>query len=179
MNEVVNKLRHEATRNELAKAVFVMWGVRDRARAMVSVPNLMASMTKHNFQFSKDKYQAFLEFLGDLGFGRIHRDVHGRVTALTGISFKLQSIARAALGEDAAFKTLKRRARFRDIHKAGVEAPKPILKKEPEVIPKVIGLTVLLGDHKLNVQVADLSSAEISVLMSVFESASQKIKAAS
>ncbi len=170
VNEMIKRLKQEAQTNDLARAVFVVWGVRDRARSVVSVNNLANTMVKHGFTFPVERYEDLLKFLAEMGIGKIHRSPKGKVQALVDIPIKLQSIGQAASGHNTGLKSMRRKARFKSLPK--MEDPQevsamPGLVTKPKVIANRVPvvLSVMMGDKRVDIPVpADLSDDEIKTL---------------
>ncbi len=173
VNEMIKRLKQEAQTNDLARAVFVVWGMRDRARSVVSVNNLSNTMVKHGFSFPVERYEDLLKFLADMGIGKIHRSPKGKVQALVDIPIKLQSIGQAASGHNTGLKSMRRKARFKSLPKVeeGLQAAAaptmPGLVTKPKVIANRVPvvLSVMMGDKRVDIPVpADLSDDEIKIL---------------
>ncbi len=175
VNEMIKRLKQEAQTNDLARAVFVVWGVRDRARSVVSVNNLSNTMVKHGFSFPVERYEDLLKFLAEMGIGKIHRSPKGKVQALVDIPIKLQSIGQAASGHNTGLKSMRRKARFKSLPKMGAAESEPQeVSAMPGLVtkPKVIAaerapvvLSVMIGDKRVDIPVpAGLSDDEIKTL---------------
>ena len=155
-NEVTKRLKQEASNNDMARAVFLLWAMRHRARATVTLHSLRNAMVKQGFHFSGEKYEAFLKMMSDLNLGQLHVNSKGRPKSLVTVTYRLQSIGRVALGQDTKLSSMKRVNRFKEL-------PKPTAP--PRRQRKLI-LTLMLGERPLNIQVPpDLTSEELMTLI--------------
>lgn len=129
---VITKLRDEASKNPIFKAVCQGFAIRDRTRAQVTIASLTQKMMKEGFNYSRKDYVSVLKVLADLGFGRLEMSARGKVKSLKDIKITLQSIGRAAVSDS----TVLTRANFSNKFK---ELPEE--KAHAKTIAGKIGMT--------------------------------------
>lgn len=195
--QVIDTLRKEAQNDPFANAAFMVCAVRPRARFRVTLDGLKQRMVKEGFKdFDNERAARFLGLLANLGFGRLEKDAKGRVVALTDIRTTLQSIGKAALGEEVSLDKFRKRNRYTklaEVPKAAMAAvdlkqepqlkrpapaPKPPVKKKPELVsvptPKpigtsLVGLAVTLAGRTVRIPVTeDMSHEEIALIIERF-----------
>lgn len=168
--EMIEKLRNEANTNPAAKAIFILWGMRERARHNVTIHSLSQTMNREGFTFPKTTYEAFLRFLSTLGLGTLQTNSKGRVVALTGIKTALQSIGKVASGQGNIFKATKRKNRFQHVTTEVVDRRAPQALPQRATVESKIVLTVLINGKPINFQVPpDLTGEEVATLLNRFK----------
>lgn len=157
--EIVKKLKQEAETNDTARAVFLLWAMRQRARNTITVHSLVIAMSKQGFYFPAEKYRLLLKFLASLELGRLKVNSKGRVMALQEVSIKLQSIGKAALNQQvSSFERIKRQPRFKSLMQPQ-HMPLPVISRK-------LVLTVILGEKKaIDIQIPpNLTTEDLSSL---------------
>lgn len=183
MNELVKKLKKEAETNDCAKAVFLMWALRERARREVTVNTLSVSMTKQGFFYPVNRYRDLLKTLASFNLGKLKLDSKGKVVALIDVTARLQSVGKSAISQTPV--RLERMQPPPSKYKNVVAAPptpaasqppttsvsKSTIQKDNRIIKGRLILTVMLGENKsINIQVPpNLSDEEIVALFSGFQ----------
>lgn len=164
INKVSAKLKQEATQDIAFSAVCHVFALRKRTRQQVTMHNLKMVMDKEGFKFSKQEYEKTLLKLGDLGLGTIQRDNKGRVKALKGITYTLQSIGRAAL------------AQTNRVDKAHVTPHFNKLPVEPSVNldPYPVSLTVLIDGNPVSFQGPKVPRESLLEFLSTFKRVTEK-----
>lgn len=114
-NELISRLRTEASTNPAANAVFHMWALRLRARFTVTIGSLSAKMRAEGFHYTNGDYANLLKFLAGLGFGTLDVSPTGRIKALKDINITLQSIGKAACGGNNELFSYRPRNHFKNL----------------------------------------------------------------
>lgn len=128
--EVVDALRKEAQTNRVAKEVFLVFAMRDRARSMVTVGGLEQRMKANGFpNNTKEDYAKILMFLDKLGLGKIMVKSNGKVIGLKDIKVKLQSIGEVAHNKESSLEGFHARNTFQKLE-IPKQAPKPLKLNE-------------------------------------------------
>lgn len=132
-NKVIELLRNEAMINPVFNAVCHVFAVRQRTRYKVTIANLIATMKKEGFTFSKEQYIGVLKFLGTLGLGQLVLDSKKRVRALDHIKVTLQSIGQTSLGNIDKVKKQHQTKRFSHLIGDDSSPVKPIAEVAKEL----------------------------------------------
>lgn len=128
-SEITEKLRTEAKNRPAFNAVAHMFIKRERSRGHITLGALIRTMTKLDFNFSKEEYSEVLAFLGRIGVGVVDTDAKGRLRSLKEIRFTLQSIGMVA--------TSKRKALLEThgVRSVALASPSAAPKPEIKVLP--------------------------------------------
>lgn len=162
VNNLVFGLQSMAEASPVARAIFILWGMRKRTRAEVNLSVLMKTMKNEKFSYTRQEYAEFLEQLASLGIGKLERR-KGKVYALRDIGLTLQSIGAVATGH-GELKPLPIRIRNKFVKlpiPEKVQTP-TILRRRKEDVPEV-SLTVTLKGKSLRVDVPNsMNASEIA-----------------
>lgn len=137
--EVVEALRKEAETNRVAREVFVVFAMRDRARSMVTLVGLEQRMKANGFpNNTREDYAKVLVLLDKLGLGKLMIKANGKVLGIKDIKIKLQSIGEVACNKVAKLEGFHTRNTFHklDVPKQAFK-PTTIVQHKPEVTIKV------------------------------------------
>lgn len=137
--EVIEALKKEAETNRVAKEVFVVFAMRDRARSILTVNGLEQRMKANGFlNNTKEDYAKVLQFLDKLGLGKIMMKANGKTIGLKDIRIKLQSIGEVACNKIAKLEGFHSRNTFQklELPKQAFK-PRIITEGKPEVTIKV------------------------------------------
>lgn len=137
--EVVEALRKEAETNRVAREVFVVFAMRDRARSMVTLDGLEQRMKSNGFpNNTREDYAKVLTFLDKLGLGKLMLKANGKVLGLKDIKIKLQSIGEVACNRIGKLEGFHTRNTFQklDFPKQALR-PKQIVDYKGDLIIKV------------------------------------------
>lgn len=137
--EVIEALRKEAETNRVAREVFVVFAMRDRARSIITVIALEQRMKANGFpNNTREDYAKVLTFLDKLGLGKLMVKQNGRVIGLKEIRIKLQSIGEVACNKVAKLEGFHSRNTFQklDLPKQ-IFKPAQIVEHKPDVTIKV------------------------------------------
>lgn len=100
--DLVTKLRNQASKDKAFNAVCHIFAMRERSRAQVTLSSLMATMLREGFSFDRKQYVEVLKFLASVGLGRLDAEKNGRVKALKDIKVTLKSVGLAAVSKQDA-----------------------------------------------------------------------------
>ncbi len=137
--QLIETLKTETSKDPVTSAVLHVFAARERARAQVTIPALVARMKEEGFLYAPGEYGKVLKLLASLGVGRLDTDSSGKVRALKDVKVTLQSIGMAALGQATVIEPISTRNKFQRIpvvHAAPIKKPPvaisaPIIKSEP------------------------------------------------
>lgn len=151
--EVIEKLKKEAAHNPVAKDVFYMWAMRQRARNQVTVQALSQRMAEQGFKHTDDQYREVLKFLHSIGLGRLSTTSKGKITALIEVTLTLQSVGQAAAGSGSldkfksrpVYAKLKQVERREDKRRSSDAIEKAWAAPETK---SVVGIAYMVGPNK-------------------------------
>jgi Ni,Fe-hydrogenase maturation factor len=145
-NQVTERLQEEAKSNPVFNAIAYKMAVRERARKIVTVQALKASMEKEGYTFKTEDYQNSLSFLAKLGFGSLKLDKKDRVIALDNIKIKLQDIGKVAITNEKSLATYRQKEKYKTLMSDASE--KPIIPRKEDLFYEV-ALTVKIHGQKV------------------------------
>lgn len=164
--EQIMNLKKEANDDAIFNNVLHVFAQRERARREVTVSTLTHTMKKAGYEYSPQQVIPVLEKLSKLGFGRLEKDIRGRVRALRDIQVTLQSLGTVASQEKAEIKPFRPRNSFGKLSEETQEprTPSPVI--EAAKAKTALILTVMINDKPVNIQVPKgLSASEIAALV--------------
>lgn len=166
-NKVVELLIKEAESSQASNAVFHVWALRERARAMVTLRNLHHTMVREGFNFDKQDYVRLFKVLASLGLAELDTDSKGRVRGLKKVVGTLYSIGQAACKQRADIEPFSPRNKFYNL----VTTPEVIRKPVP-VTPVCLNLQLTINGRDINIPLPkSLTAEEITKLMDVLKQA--------
>lgn len=171
VTKMIETLKAAANKDKATANVLHMFALRGRARQRVTVDGLKQRMKKEGFDHDNQEYRSILKLLESVGIGRLQMDARGRVKALTDINLTLQSIGKAALGQEKALKSFRQRNRF---SKVQVAQPKTLVSApaSSDSAPSIgiSGISLVVGGKAVSISLgADLSAAEITAIVERFQ----------
>lgn len=161
VEQVVESLKDEANKNPVAKDVFYVLATRKRARQQLTVTSLANRMKAEGFRHQRYEYAKVFEFLADLDLGKLIRNQRGRVSGLSNITVKLQSIGLAGYQENREIEEFVPRKifkRFPEV-KAKKITPTEFKQRREEDINR-LSLEVTINGKKLNITIPDTFTAD-------------------
>lgn len=159
----VQFLRERVAKDKIAKDVFHVMSIRERARNVITLGGLQQRMKKEGYNYEMGDYAGVLKVLADLDFGSLMTDSRGKIVGLKDIKITLQSIGRAALGESDDLVGWKPRNKYVPLADAippesVIESPRRI--KTKETIPTeenldshTMVLRVLINGRPVNIPI--------------------------
>lgn len=164
--QVIERLGKEAKTDKALDAVLHVFALRERARSMITVEGLTLRMKKAGFDFDRTDYIRILSLLGNLGVGHPNKDKSGQVVSVSGIQVALQSLGKAALGQDKKLVNFRKRQRYQPVATTmpnAISVPVEITKspkygtgataKQGKGFP--VSITVLVNGKPVNFRVND------------------------
>lgn len=97
--KAVKTLRDRVAKDKIARDVFHVMSIRERARNVITLGGLQQRMKKEGYNHEMSDYVDVLKLLSTLEFGTLMTDNRGKVTGLCDIKITLQSIGAAATGQ--------------------------------------------------------------------------------
>lgn len=185
VTQAIETLKAEGSKNPALKAVMIMFALRERSRAVITVDGLCQRMVANGFKHDPKAYGDILALMARLGFGTLLKDSKGAPAALKDIRFNLQSIGKAASGESKTVAPQARRNRFEMVPQKQpivvAEAPKqtPVVTPPPPqlnrrasdrpVVAKPLALTVSINGKEMVLNIPqEFSPEEIAAVISKF-----------
>lgn len=166
IEQKIQRLREEAKKNPVASAVFHSFAMRQRARVDINLNTLVSKMQHEGFKFEKGDYIPVIKLLAELGFGTLKTGYNGRVLGLSDIRTTLQSIGKAACGDEAELEGFKPRNKFASLPVVRQAArTEVVVNKEPELVkPLTVSMTIKGKPITLSLP-PDLEPQEIAAII--------------
>ena len=184
--QVVETLKKTTEKSKAVRDVMTSWALRERTRNVVTVEALAQRMKKEGFDHPQHEYAALLRQLSNLGLGKLETSASGKVKALKDVRLTLQSIGKAAVGEDTSLRGWRPRNRFGQLiastdrapeltqEAKQPEAPKPLTQEAPKPAPMAVGVTLVvnINGKPVNIPVPDsLTVQEVGALVAKLKGA--------
>lgn len=152
---IVKAIADRAKSSDVFNAMCHVFALRERTRQQITVSSLTLKMEKEGFKYTAKDYARELQFLADLGLGKMELK-NGVPKVLSKITVNLQSIGKIAFGQAADLE-------LNYIQKRNMPAPKQqqTTVKAPTVNNTQTAI-LQVGDRKLTLH---LSSDEILQLI--------------
>lgn len=109
---VIQALQAQATKSPAFNAMCHVFAMRERTRQQVTIANLVMTMTKEGFKFTKQDYLEELKFLASIGIGNLAWNARNKITMLKNIKVTLQSIGMSGLAKASKLETIQIPPRF-------------------------------------------------------------------
>lgn len=159
--DTVAQLRHLANNDKVFNAVMHRFAIRERARAQVTIQTLRTSMEKEGFkELGNEGYAKVLKALADLKVGTLKRNRNGRITALTNIKMRLQSIGKAALGAQDKIENMGFKATYSNLMPKNAPQFTESDTKEYAAI-----LTVMMHGKAINFPLPPITGGDLGFLL--------------
>ncbi len=151
---IIRAIADRAKTSDVFNAMCHVFALRERTRQQITVSSLTLKMEKEGFKYTAKDYARELQFLADLGLGKMELK-NGVPKVLSKITVNLQSIGKIAFGQAA------------DLELNYIQKRKlPVVKQQTAIAEprKPRGQTAILqiGDRKLTL---NLSSDELLQLI--------------
>lgn len=165
----VQTLRDRVAVDKIAKDVFHVMSIRERARNVITLGGLQQRMKKEGYNYEVGDYADVLKLMASLDFGTLMTDSKGRTIGLKDIKITLQSIGSAAIGQSDDLVGWKPRNKYVPIDTAAPEDIAPAPRARPsEIETKAysISITALIHGTPVNIPIPnELTEKEIASLI--------------
>lgn len=103
MNKTIETLKNEAKQSQAFNAVCHVFALRKRTRFTLAINSLTQKMKNEGFNYTRKEYENVFKSLHSAGIGEIVKNQSGRIVGMKNIKNTLQSIGKAACGEETTF----------------------------------------------------------------------------
>lgn len=158
---LIESLKREAETNRVAREVFIVFANRRRNSSMLTVKALKQYMSSMKFVNDQEHYERFIEFLADLGIGKIMKTSTGKTLGIKNITLSLVSLGKVAVNGDYELKNFNPKPYYQRI-----DIPKQVEK--PAVInkPKIFLTVELFPGKRIDIPVPkDMDEGEIASII--------------
>lgn len=142
-----SRLKEEAGKSAAFNAMCHIFAMRERSRSVITIHNLIVSMSKEGFNFTKKEYTDVLTFLGSVGLGKLDYDSKGRLRALKNITATLQSIGLTALSKRETIQRQLVKDKQRTVRQVEVQ-------EKPTILEEVSNVTLVIKSPEKTVEFA-------------------------
>lgn len=159
MNQAIETLREESTKDPVMDAVLHMFATRKRTRSNLAVSVLDRKMKREKFTFQKSQYEAVIKRLSELGLGTLVKDHRGTIRGIKDVKVTFNSLAEAVYGKGMVLKALRRRNRY--VKVSPVAHQQPLIPHVVEdLAAKQVRLVFLVGGQEVTIPIPDASTPE-------------------
>lgn len=92
---VKESLKKESENNPVSKDIFCLLGMRQRNRSEIKVLNLYNNMRKAGLYHSTDSCRKTLQFLSEVGIGKLKTNKKGKIVSLVEIPISIKMLGQA------------------------------------------------------------------------------------
>lgn len=167
--KAVKTLRDRVAKDKIARDVFHVMSIRERARNVITLGGLQQRMKKEGYNHEMSDYIDVLKLLSNLEFGTLITDNRGKVTGLGDIKITLQSIGAAAMGKSDDLVGWKPRNKYVPINTVAEviqtrETPRPRAPSSSST--EGVSLTIVINGKPVSFNIPnDLNEKEIAQLI--------------
>lgn len=162
MNKTIETLKNEAKQSQAFNAVCHVFALRRRTRFTLSINSLTQKMKNEGFDFSRKEYENVFKALHNAGLGELVKNKNGRLVGMKNIKNTLQSIGKAACGEQTTFITAQKPVKAIPIDLPSIH-PKTIIERR---VNHDLGLIVHVDGKPITLQLPkDLDVKDLSKLI--------------
>lgn len=163
LNQAVEILREESTKDPVLDAVLHMFATRRRARSNLAVSVLERKMKREKFTFNKTQYTGVIKRLSELGLGTLVKDHNGVTRGIKDVKVTFNSLAEAVYGKGVVLKAMRRRNRY--IKAMPPAAPQPqrhafVPTAGTDLSASNVRLVFLVGGQEVMIPIPDASTPE-------------------
>lgn len=162
-DEIVSKLRERTKTNKAFDVIMHVFGLRERARSILTIDGLAQRMKANNFNFDYKDYVATFQFLAELGLGQLVTNSKGKVIALKGIKVSLQSMGKAACGQNIPLDNFTKRNIYENIIPAAPVSKPEVLQKAEE--DQQMSITIQVRDIPIMLKIPSRTSTHDLAVM--------------
>lgn len=158
---LIESLKKEADTNRVAREIFVVFAHRKRNSSILTVKALKQYMSSHKFVNDQKHYEHFIEFLADLGIGKLMKTSTGETLGINKITLSLVSLGKVAVNGDYELKNFNAKPQYQKID-VPKQVDKPIVLNKPKIF-----LTIeLFPGKRVDIPVPkDMDEAEIASIL--------------